>query len=135
MTMPVVDAQPLVAAVTTAIAAQGLAIGDGRKPAVSAGRPYAVAWFDAGVVGDRSLLSRDGFSLTAPFQLYGLTPESVRWAVKQLRAGLLSLGGQVVDGRTVHTPEHLAATSPDRDDKADPGPLWWVYDEWRIRTS
>lgn len=129
----VVDAQPLVDAITAAVVAQGLAVGDGEKPTVTAGRPYVVAWFGSGTVSDRSLVGRDGFTLDGRFQVYGFDPDSIRWAVKKLRAGVLGLHLTVVGGRAVLMPEHLASTDGDRDDKADPGPLWWLFDEWRFR--
>lgn len=135
MTTPVVDAQPLVDAITTAVAAQGLAVGDSEKPTVAAGWPYVIGWFDSGAVTDRSLRSRDGFSLTAPFQVYGFDPDSVRWAIRKLRVAVLGLHLAVVAGRTVQMPEHRAGPPMNRDDKADPGPLWWQFDEWRFRTS
>lgn len=130
----VVDAQPLVDAITEAITAQGLAVGDGEKPAAAVGRPYVVAWFDSGTVEDRSMRSRDGFSLVGSFQVYGFDPDSVRWAVGKLRAAVLGLHRASVTGRNVLMPEHLAGPPMSRDNAADP-PLWWQVDEWRLRTS
>lgn len=130
----VVSAQPLVEAIEAAIAAQSLAVGNGEKPAVAAGLPYVVAWFDAGTVGDRSLRSRDGFALTAVFQVYGFDPDSVQGAVPKVRAAVLGLHGTEVDGRRVKMPVNLSSPPMERDDKADPQ-LWWQVDEWRFRTS
>ena len=133
MTAPVVvDPQPLIAAVKAAVA--GVAYAEGKKPTVAAGAPYVVAWFDAGTVGNRSLRSRDGFSLVGTFNCYGSTPESVRIAVGKVRAGVMSLFGDVVAGRTVQMPEHLAGPPMQRDDDVAP-PLWWQTDEWRFRLA
>lgn len=130
----VVDAQPLVDAITTAVAAQGLTIGDGEKPTVVAGRPYVVHWMSGGTITDRSLKSRDGFRLTAPFHVYGYDPDSVRWALRMLRTAVLGLHLAVVDGRTVQMPVQEEGPPMSRDDDADP-PIWWQYDEWRFRTG
>ena len=132
MTAPVVDVQPLVAAVKAAVI--GVSVGEGKKPTVAAGKPYVVVWFDAGAVDNRSLRSRDGLALTATFQCYGATPESVRVAVRRVREGVASLHRAVVEGRTLHLPEHLAGPPMQRDDDVQP-PLWWQTDEWRFRTS
>lgn len=129
----VVAAQPLVEAIEAAIGGEGLAVGNAEKPAAASGRPYVVAWFDAGTVEDKTLRSRDGFYLTGVFQVYGFDPDSVQWAVPKLRAAIMSLHGTVIAGRTVLMPSHLASPPMSRDDKADP-PLWWQVDEWRFRT-
>lgn len=134
MTVPVVDAQPLVAALTAAMATQGIAFAEGKKPTVTAGDPYIVGWFDSGVIEDRSMRSRDGWSTAVVLQSYGASPESVRIAVRQGRAAVLSLNGVVVGGRTVLMPSHSDPPPMQRDDDADP-PIWWLSDEWRIRTS
>lgn len=131
----VVSAQPLVEAVEAAITAQGLAVGDGEKPASAPGRPYVVGWFGGGTIENRSMRSRDGFSLTFVLQVYGFDPDSIRWAVVRVHQAVLGLFGAVIDGRTVQMPVHQAdQTMPERDDKADP-PIWSYAEEWRIRTS
>ncbi len=132
MTAPVVDAQPLIDAVKAAVT--GIAYAEGKKPTVAAGLPYVVAWFDGGTVENRSLRSRDGFSLVATFHCYGSSPDAVRFAVRKVRAAVLSLFGDAVGGRTVLMPEHLPPPPMDRDDDLQP-PLWWQADEWRLRTT
>jgi len=134
MTSPVVDGQPLAAALTEAMTAQGIAYAEGRKPTVAPGLPYIVGWFDAGTVEDRSLRSRDGWSTALVLQSYGATPESVRLAVRKGRTAVLGLTGAVVGGRTVLMPSHSEPPPMQRDDNVDP-PIWWLSDEWRIRTS
>lgn len=134
MTSPVVDAQPLVDAVKAAIAAQGVAVGDGDKPAVGAGRPWVVMWPDGGTVENRSLASRDGFSMVVTFHSYGLDPKQVRAADARLRAAVLGMHLDTVDGRTVQMPEHLIGVPMSRDDNADPR-LWVQVDEWRFRLT
>lgn len=134
MTAPIIDAQPLIDAIEAAVSAQGVAIGNGEKPTVAAGRPYIVHWADAGTVDDRSLRSRDGFLLTVPFQVYGFDPDSVRWAVRKLRAAVLGLHLTSIGGRSVQMPSNEPAPPMGRDDDADPK-LWYQYDEWRIRLS
>lgn len=136
MTAPVVNAQPLIDAVKAAVAAGGSAgvpTEVGRKPAGAPTR-WVVLWPDAGTVEDRSMRSRDGWSLVLPCQCYGLSPEAALYAVRKLRAAILSLHGTVVGGRTVLMPTHAASSQLDRDDAADP-PLWMQYDEWRIRLA
>ena len=130
----VVNAQPLVDAIEAAVTAQGVAIGNGEKPTVAAGKPWVVHWMDAGTVDDRSMRSRDGFLLTAPFQVYGFDPDSIRIAVRKVRAAILGLHGMTVDGRTVQRPVHEPSPLMSRDDDADPE-QWMQYEEWRIRTT
>jgi hypothetical protein len=130
VTVTVVDAQPLIDAIKAAVT--GVAYAEGKKPAVTAGLPYVVAWFDAGSVTNRSLRSRDGFELVGTFQCYGNSPESVRLAVRKVRAAVFGLFGATVAGRTVQMPEHLPGPPMDRDDDVDP-PLWWQTDGWRFR--
>ena len=134
MTAPVVDAQPLIDAIKTAVTAAGVAIAEGRKPTVVAGKPYIVAFFDAGSVEDRSLRSRDGWSMVGSFQCAGLIPESARFAARKLRAAVLGLHGQTFAGRTLQLPSHLGPLPMQRDDDADP-PLFIQIDEWRLRLS
>jgi hypothetical protein len=134
VTIPVADAQPLYAALAAAITAQGIAYAEGKKPTVTAGSPYIVAWFDSGSVENRSLQSRDGWSTSVTLQSYGATPESVRVAVRKGRAAVLSLAGVTVGGRTVQMPSHSPPPPMSRDDDADP-PIFWQSDEWRIRTA
>lgn len=133
MTAPVVDAQPIVAAIKAALAGDVL-LGEGVKPKNVGDEPYVVAFFDAGTVGNRSLVSRDGWSLVGTFHASGLTPESARVAVRKLRAAILGLHLTTVGGRTLLMPEHLSGTPMQRDDDADP-PLFIQIDEWRFRTS
>lgn len=128
-----VDARPLVAALEAAITGQGVAYGDGEKPTATAGHAYVVGWPDSGTVDDRSLKSRDGFSLLAPLQVYGFDPDSVRWAVGKVRAAMFGLHGTTVAGRTVQMPSHFAGPLS-RDDDADP-PIWMQYEEFRLRLS
>lgn len=130
----VVDPQPLIDAAKAAIAAQGLAVGVGVKPAVASGLPWAVMWPDAGNVTDRSLRSRDGFTLTLPVQCYGLSPASAAVAVRKVRTAIEGLGRQAVGGRTVQPPSHQPPPPLTRDDDADP-PVFMHYDEWRITTT
>jgi hypothetical protein len=134
VTVPVIDAQPLITALAAALSAQGVAFGEGKKPTVAAGSPYIVGWFDSGTIENRSLRSRDGWSTAVVLQSYGSTPESVRIAVRKGRAAVFSLFGQAVGSRTVLMPEHLSPMPMQRDDDADP-PIFWQSDEWRIRTT
>jgi hypothetical protein len=134
VTAQVLDAQPLIDTIKAAVAASGVAIGEGKKPAVAAGRPYIVAFFDSGTIGNRSLVSRDGFSVYASFQCAGLTPESARFAVTKLRVAVQSLFLATVGGRTVQMPTHEIALPMSRDNDADP-PLFIQIDEWRFRLS
>jgi hypothetical protein len=131
----VVDPAPLIAAVRDSVTAQNVAVAVGRRPGnVGPRMPWVVMWPDGGMVTDRSLLSRDGFELVAPFQCYGLEPESAIVAVRKVRTAMESLTGQVVAGRTILAPSHTAPPVLSRDDDADP-PLFMYYDEWRIRTT
>jgi hypothetical protein len=135
VTIPVVDAQPYADAIEAAVTAQGVAYAEGRKPdGVPAGHPYIVGWLDAGTVGNRSMRSRDGFSLVVTLQCYGSSVDSVRFAVTRARAAVASLSGAAVGGRVLLVPSHEPSPPMDRDDDADP-PIWWQSDEWRFRTS
>ena len=134
MTAPVVDARPVVAAIKAAVTAGGVAFGDGKKPTVDDGDPYVVAFFDSGTVDDRSLVSRDGWSITGTFHCSGLTPDASRIATRRLREAVLGLWGATIDGRTVRMPVQLVGRPMDRDDDADPS-LFIQVDEWRIRLS
>lgn len=135
MTITVVDAQPYADAIKAAVDAQGIPYAEGRKPAgLGTGVPYIVGWLDSGRVENRSLRSRDGFSLVVVLQSYGFSPDSVRFAVRKGRAAIASLAGATVGGRVVLLPSHEPAPPMGRDDDADP-PLWWASDQWRFRTS
>lgn len=130
----VVDPQPVVAAVKAAVEALGVAFGDAQKPTALAGRPYVVAWFDAGTVDDRSLLSRDGWSIVGTFHSVGLTPEAARIAARAVRTAVLGLHRTVIGGRGVLMPENLSSLPLQRDDDVNP-PIFDQIDEWQIRTS
>jgi hypothetical protein len=123
----VVDPQPLVLAVKAAVEAAGVAFGDGAKPVVTGSRPWVVAWFDAGQVDDRSLRSRDGWSMVGTFHCLGLTPESARIAARALRGALLGLHLASVGGRTVQMPENVTSLPLQRNDDVNP-PLFDVID-------
>lgn len=128
-----VNPQPLYAALQSAIA-PGVAVAIGKKPTVTAGKPWVVMWPDAGNVTDDSLRSRDGWATVVSFHCAGLTPESVLIAVRKVRDAVIGLHLQVIDGRTVQMPEHRPGPPMQRDDDADP-PVFVQYDEWRIRTT
>jgi hypothetical protein len=134
VTAPVVDAQPLIAAVARAITDAQVTFAEAVKPANVGTKPYVVGFFDTGSISDRSLRSRDGLSFVGTFQCAGLTPESARVAVRRLRAALLGLHLTVAGGRQFLMPEHLVGVPMDRDDDADP-PLFIAVDEWRFRTT
>lgn len=131
MTVAVINAQPFIDAIKAAVT--GVAYAEGRKPTVAAGSPYVVAWFDSGSVTDISLAARDGFEIVATFECYGSAPDSVRFAVRKVRAAVFSLAGQTVGGRLLQMPENVASPSIQRDDDVQP-PLWWQPDVWRFRT-
>jgi hypothetical protein len=132
---PVVDAQPYADAVKAAMAAQSIPYAEGRKPAsVPVGSPYVVGWFDPGRVENRSLRSRDGFSVVVVLQSYGSSPDSVRFAVRKGRMAIASLAGTAAGDRVILPPSHEPPPPMERDDDASP-PLWWQSDEWRLRTS
>jgi hypothetical protein len=130
----VVDAGPLIKAITDAVAANGVLIAEGMKPVNVGSKPYVVAFFDAGTIGDRSLKSRDGFSVYASFQCAGLSPESARFAVTKLRQAVLGLFNTTVGDRRLLMPSHEFGGPMDRDDDADPV-LFVQIDEWRFRAS
>lgn len=133
MTVTIVDAQPLIDAIKTAVTALGVAIDVGRKPAAATTR-YIVMWPDGGNVENRSLRSRDGWSTVLAFQCYGLTPEAAGYASRKLREAVFGLHLTVVGGRTVQMPEHQPPPPLSRDDDADPA-IFMQYDEFRIRTT
>lgn len=136
MTVTVVNQQPLIDAIKAAVIAGGVAFGDGAKPANVGNTPYIVAFFDAGAVESQSLKSRDGWSTTVAAHCSGLSPEAARIAVRRLKAAMLDLHGQVIDGRQVRVMSQDGWRPPpmQRDDDADPT-LFIQYDEWRFYTS
>jgi hypothetical protein len=134
MTAPVVDAQPLIDAIKAEVTAAGVAIAEGKKPTVSAGRPYIVAFYDSGAVDDRSLRSRDGWAMVGSFQCAGLSPESARFAARKLRGALLALHGATFGDRALQMPAHLGPLPMQRDDDAEPV-LFIQIEEWRLRLS
>lgn len=134
MSAPVVSAQPLLDALKDAIAARGIAYAVGQKPTVTAGHPWIVAWPDFGTITNRSLSSRDGFSMVVVLQCYGLSPESAGIASRKSRAAVLGLHRAEVGGRVLLMPEHRTGPPLTRDDDVDP-PIWMQVDEWRFRTT
>ena len=134
MTLPVVDVQPFSDAVEAALNVQGIAHAEGKKPTVAAGLPYIVWWLDPGTVTDRTMASRDGLSVVLVLQSYGLSPDSVRVALRKGRVAMASLVGDTVGAWVLLPPEHTPGPPMQRDDDADP-PIWWQSDEWRLRTS
>jgi hypothetical protein len=130
----VVDAQPYADAIKAALTAQGIAHDEGRKPTVAAGLPYIVWWLDPGSVEDRSMRSRDGFSLVVVLQCYGFGPDAVRFALRKGRLAVASLASATVAGRVLMVPSQDPPPPMQRDDGADP-PLWWQSDVWRLHTS
>lgn len=130
----IVNPQPVIAAIKAAVEGAGFAFGDSRKPAVVGTKPWVVAWFDAGIVEDRTMRSRDGWSMVGTFHSVGLTPEAARIAARAVRNAVLGLHLAVIDGRTVQMPENLSSLPMQRDDDVDP-PIFDQVDEWRIRTT
>ena len=134
MTAPVVDAQPIIAAIKAAVTASGVLFSEGVKPPGIGNRPYIVGFFDSGTIDNRSLAGRDGFSLVGTFHCAGLTPESARVAVRRLRSAVLGLHLTVAGGRQFQRPEHLVGLPMQRDDDADPA-LFIAVEEWRFRAT
>lgn len=124
---------PLVAALKIAVETAGVAFGDGKKPAAATTR-YIVAWFDGGRVTDRSLRSRDGWSVTGTFHCYGQTPDAARHADAVLRAAVLGLHGATAGDRVLLMPEQVSTVPLQRDDNLSPA-LFDVISEWRFATS
>lgn len=129
-----IDPQPFAAAVKSAVEAQSIAYAEAKKPTVAAGAPYIVGWPGSGLVFDRSLLSRDGFSVDVVLHAYGGSPDSVRVAVRKGRTAIESLSGDTVGGRVVLPPVHQSSPPMQRDDTGT-SPIWWQPDYWRIPTS
>lgn len=131
MTTPVIDSKSLLAAIDTAVTAAGVAFDVGRKPADATTR-YVIAWPNGGVIENRSMRSRDGWSIVIPTQSYGLSPEAALFAFHAQRRAILGMHGQAFAGKQIHV---LTPTDPpplSRDDDGDK-PIWTQYDEWRIR--
>ena len=130
-----ITSSALVAALAAELSARGIAFGHGKKPAVVTGHPWIVGFFDAGSIGDQSLVSRDGWSTVGTFHCAGLTPDSAFIAARKLREAALALAGQTVGGRVVQKPRQNIEPPPiHRDDDADPV-IFVQYDEWRFRTT
>lgn len=129
------NAQPLVQAIKTAVESAGIPFGDAHRPVITdPNSPWVVGWFDAGMVDDRSMKFRDGWSLVGTFHSLGRTPHAARIAAKAVRTAILGLHLSAIDGRTVLMPENLTSLPMQRDDDEQP-PLFDVIDEWRIRTT
>jgi hypothetical protein len=132
VTAPVVDSAPVVAAIKAAVT--GVVFTDGSKPADVGSKPYIVAFFDAGTVENRSMASRDGWSMVGVFHCSGQSPDSARFAAKKLRVAILGLWGAGAGAHTFRLPEHLTGAPMSRDDDAQPA-LFVIVDEWRFRLS
>jgi hypothetical protein len=136
VTAPTLNVSPLVSAIDAAVTAAGVPFGDSNKPADAvANKPYVVGYFDGGQITDDTLRSRDGVTVGCVFHSYGLSPDAVRIGRKSLLAAVFSLAGQTVGGWLVHMPVHEVPVPMDRDDTANPGPLFWQTDEVTIRLT
>jgi hypothetical protein len=69
------------------------------------------------------------------FHSYGLSPDSVRIGRRALLTAVFGLTGTTQGGWVVHMPVHEVPVPMDRDDQANPGPLFWQTDEVTIRLT
>lgn len=117
-----------------ALAADGVPVGVGKKPADVGAKPWVVIWPDAGLRYAATMKANDGLLETWVCHCVGLTPESADVAVRKLTAAIYGLHGLVVAGRKVLWPEQTGAVPLSRDDDVDPS-LFTQTLEWQFQTT
>lgn len=130
------DIKPHVDAVTSALTAAGLMVGDGgAPPAVSIPSTgiYVAIYFDPGQSLPESLADqRTDFALTFQVTCVGPTAEKVRWATQRVRTALH--GPLTVTGRAAWRAEELGGPPIQRDDDVSP-PLYFLPVQYRLQST
>lgn len=128
------DIKPHVDAVTAALVAGGLTVGDGGAPAsIPATGIYAALYFDPGQSISESLADqRTDFALSFQVTCVGPTPEKCRWAAQRARMALHA--PLTVAGRTARRPEELGGPPIQRDDDVSP-PLYYLPVQYRLQST
>lgn len=135
MSIPVLDINPLIAAIDAAVTARGVPFGDSNRPSdLIQDQPYVVAFNDGGRITDQSLVSRDGMRVSIVFQTYAWSPDAVRIGRRKAIEAFFGLAGTTVGGWYVHLPVHNASMAIEREDKLSP-PLFWQSDDFGVRLS
>ncbi|WP_309144185.1 hypothetical protein [Streptomyces sp. BR123] len=123
-------------AVTAALVAAGLAVGDGGAPPAASIPPtgiYAALYFDPGQSLSESLADqRTDFVLSFQVTVVGPTAEKVRWAAQRTRAALHA--PLTVAGCTAWRPEELGGPPIQRDDDVSP-PLFYLPVQYRLQST
>jgi hypothetical protein len=83
-------------AIVPVLAAGGVPVGVGKRPAVDGTKPFVVIWPDGGVRSAITMQANDGNTETWVCHCYGLTPESAGIAEQKLAAAIY---GTVPHGR------------------------------------
>lgn len=128
------DIGPHIAAITTALTARGLAVGDGGAPSpIPTTRMYAALYCDPGQsqsesLGDRRTNLVLGFQVTA----VGPTATKCLWVAQQVRAALH--GRLTVEGRATWRPDELGGPPVQRDDDVSP-PLFFLPIQYQLKST
>lgn len=128
------DIKPHVDAVTAALVAAGLAVGDGGAPAsIPSTGAYAALYFDPGQSVPESLADqRTDFAVSFQVTAVGPTAEKCRWAAQRARIALHA--PLTVAGRTAWRPEELGGPPMQRDDDVSP-PLYYLPVQYRLQST
>lgn len=130
-----VDINPLVAALDAACTSRGVPFGDSNRPDdLVTDDPYVVCHTDSGLLTDKSLLGRDGVTVTLVLHSYAWSPQGVRAGRRKVLEALYSVVGSVLGGWKVNVPVHLEALPIEREDQLNP-PLYWQTDNFSVRLS
>jgi hypothetical protein len=130
------DIKPHVDAITAALVAAGLAVGDGGAPpaaSIPSTGIYVAMYADPGQSLPESLAdSRTDFALAFQITCVGPTAEKCRWATQRARQALH--GQLIVAGRTSWRPEELGGPPIQRDDDVSP-PLYYLPVQYRLQST
>jgi hypothetical protein len=133
---PVVDAQPLIAALKPRSPRRASRTARAQEADVAAGCPTSCGWFDAGTVdGPVAAVAR---RLRSTMHRSAVLRDSSteRFASRSARSAqaVLSLLGRRSTAGRCMMPEHIPPPPMARDDDVQP-PLWYQADQWRFRTT
>lgn len=130
-----VNVNPLVQALDVACTSRGIPFGDSNRPDDAViDSPYVVVHTDGGRLTDKSLLSRDGVTVSIVFHTYAWSPDGARAGRRKVIDALFSVVGSVVGGWIVNVPVHQEALPIEREDQVNP-PLYWQTDSFTVRLS
>jgi hypothetical protein len=128
------DVKPHLDAITSALVAAGLVVGDGIAPdSIPASGIYVVLYADPGQSVRESLAdARTDFMLGFQLTCVGPTAEKARWAAQRARMALHA--PLTVAGRTAWRPEELGGPPVQRDDDVSP-PLFFLPVQYTLQST